>query len=350
MNKTMQALVVRAPMEYGIEESPVPQCPERGLLIKVIGCGLCGSDLRTLKSGHRNVTFPWTLGHEVSGTVVAVGPGYGGPWRDGDVLAVAPLVYCGRCTFCVAGQYEYCENVLELAQRWPGGFAEYMAIPEEALTLGTIGAVPDGLDPVIAAVSEPICSCLNAQEKGRVSLGDTVVIIGAGPVGCIHASLARARGAFKVIIADVLALRLELAKAFGPDLLIDASQTDLVEEVMRATDGQGADVVITANPVPHTQVQAVEMARKGGRVLLFGGLPHDNSKPGLDTNLVHYRGLSLIGTTIFARRHHRQALGLLASGRIPGDKLVTHRLPLAKFQEGLDLATRGQALKVVFLP
>ncbi|MGQ9626770.1 MAG: zinc-binding dehydrogenase [Anaerolineae bacterium] len=350
MNKTMQALVVRAPMEYEIEEVPVPECPERGLLIKVIACGLCGSDLRTLKSGHRNVTFPWTIGHEVSGAVVAAGPGYNGPWKEGDILAVAPLVFCGLCKFCIAGKFEFCENVRELAQHWPGGFAEYMAIPEEALTLGTIQAVPEGLDPVVAAVSEPICSCLNAQEKGRVSLGDTVVIIGAGPVGCIHASLARARGAFKIIVADIMATRLELAEAFGPDLVIDASRKDLVQEVRQATDGQGADVVITANPDPAAQVQAVEMAKKGGRVLLFGGLPHGNSRPGIDTNIVHYRGLSLIGTTIFARRHHSQALGLLASGRIPGEKLVTHRLPLSKFKEGVDLATGGKALKVVFLP
>lgn len=346
----MKAVVVRAPMKFEVEEIPIPDVPEGGFLLKVRACGLCGSDLRTLRSGHRKVTFPWIIGHEICGTVAEAGNRYQGPWQKGDLLAVGPVVYCGQCDFCIDGQYELCENYREIAQAWPGGFAEYVAIPEEAIRLGTIWPVPEGLAPAFAAISEPISSCVNAQERGQIGLGDTVVIIGAGPIGYIHTSLARVRGADKILIADIVDERLKLAEAFEPDVTINAANTSLVEEVRRLTDGKGAEVVITATPAPVAVVQAVEMARKGGRILIFGGLPKDNSKPGVDINTVHYNALHLIGTTTFAPRHQRMALRLMASGRIPADKLVTHQFPLSEFKQGATMALEGRVLKAVFFP
>ena len=318
--------------------------------MKVIACGLCGSDLRTLRSGHRKVTFPWIIGHEIYGEVVEVGAKYQGPWQEGDQLAVGPVAYCGVCDFCVNGQYELCENYREIAQVWPGGFAEYLAVPEECVRLGTIQRAPEGLDPTFAAISEPVSGCVNAQERGQVGLGDTVVIIGAGPIGCVHTSLARTRGADRIFIADIVDERLKMTKAFEPDETINAAQTDLVEEVRRLTDGKGVEVIVTATPAPVAVVQAVEMARKGGRILVFGGLPKDNSKPGVDMNIVHYNALHLMGTTTFAPRHQRIALRLMASGRIPADKLVTHRFPLSEFKKGATMALDGKVLKAVFLP
>lgn len=350
MADTMKAIVLEEPMKYSLQEVPVPKCPDGGMLIRVIACGLCGSDLRTLKSGHRNIKYPWTIGHEISAEVVKLGKGFGGPWKIGDLIAVAPMVYCGHCEYCREGVFELCENSREIAQQWPGGFAEYVAVPAEAIANGTIQLIPEGLDPAIAAVSEPASSCINAQEKASVGLGDTVVIIGSGPIGCIHTSLAKARGALKAIAADISDSRLRLIEPFGADHLINSQNTDLVEAVKSLTNGKGADVVITANPVGQTQVQALEMAKKGGRVVLFGGLPHNASKPGIDTNLIHYKGLHVIGTTTFAPRHNRLALELLASGRIPGERLVTHVLPLTEFAEGVRLAVEGEALKVVLKP
>lgn len=346
----MKAAVINAPMDFEVKDVPRPVCPDGGMVIKVHACGLCGCDLRTLRSGHHRVTLPFIVGHEVSGTVVETGNLYTGPWKEGDMLSVAPLVYCGTCDFCREGRLELCENYKEIAQKWQGGFAEYLAVPEAAVANGTIQPVPEGLDPAIAAVAEPISSCVHAQEKGDVRPGDAVVIIGAGPIGCIHASLARAKGAGTVIVADVNESRLQLAEAFGPDHLVDVSDLDLVGEISRLTNNRGADVVITANPVPECQVQAVEMARKGGRILLFGGLPPEKSRPGINTNLVHYNALSVLGTTIFAPRHQFEALRLLAEGKIDGDKLVTHRFPLSEFVEGARLALEGKVLKGVFLP
>ncbi|MFA6309207.1 MAG: alcohol dehydrogenase catalytic domain-containing protein [Clostridia bacterium] len=350
INEMMKALVIREPGVYEVEDVQKPVCPSDGILLKVMACGLCGSDLRTLRSGHKNIKLPWTIGHEISGLVIETGNDYEGRWKNGDKIAVGPMVYCGYCEFCTSGVYELCENSREIAQQWPGGFSEYMAIPKEAIENGTIQPIPEGVDPVVATTSEPVSSCINAQEKANVGLGETVVIIGSGPIGCIHVSIARARGATKVIIADVFDERLKLCEPFKPDMTINSSKVNLVDEVMKVTDGKGADVVITANPVGETQVQALLMAKKGGRIVFFGGLPHDKSKPGIDTNLIHYKGLHIIGTTTFAPKHHRMSLQLMASGRIPNDKLVTHVLPLEDFKKGVQLAVEGKALKVVFIP
>lgn len=347
---TMKAILVRAPMDFGLEEVPMPTCPAAGLLLRVHACGLCGSDLRTLRSGHRKVTLPWILGHEISGEVVEVGDRYQGPWQQGVRLSVAPLVYCGQCDFCQSGQYELCEDYREIAQALPGGLAEYVAIPAEAVARGTIRPVPDGLDMNLAAIAEPVSSCIHAQEKGAVGLGDTVVVMGAGPIGCIHIALARARGADAVFVVDVNEHRLAQAKRFGPDALVDASRGDPAGEIRRLTDGRGAEVVITANPSGRAQIQAVEMARKGGRILLFGGLPDTDSRPQIDMNLVHYNALHLIGTTIFAPRHHRQALSMLTDGRIDGRRIITHRGRLEDFAALAGEALQGNVCKAVIQP
>jgi L-iditol 2-dehydrogenase len=349
-SRKMKAVVVRAPMQFDVEEVPLPEVPESGILLKVKACGLCGSDLRTLRSGHRKVTLPWIIGHEICGEVAEAGSSYDGPWKKGELLAVAPVVYCGRCEFCLAGKYELCTDYAEIAQKWPGGFAEYIAIPADSVQRGTIQTVPDGVDPALAAITEPVSSCVHAQEKASIGAGDTVAIIGAGPVGCMHTCLARARQASKLFLIDVAEERLKLAQAFAPDAVINATATNPVDRVRELTAGRGVDVVITATSAPVAAVQAVEMAAKGGRVLLFGGLPKNESKPGIDLNIVHYNALQLIGTTIFAPRHNRIALDLIAWGKIPADKIVTHRFALRDFRKGALMALDGKVLKAVFLP
>ena len=206
------------------------------------------------------------------------------------------------------------------------------------------------MDAAFATLVEPVSSCVNAQEKADVKLGDTVAVIGSGPIGCIHVALAKARGASAVFVVDIDPGRLELSLLFGADALVDASGEDAIAAIRRLTGGKGASVVIAATPAPVASVQAVEMARKGGRVLQFGGLPKDDSKPGVDMNTIHYNGLHVIGTTTFAPRHNALALDLIASGRLPAERLVTHRFALEDFAEGAALALAGKALKAVFFP
>jgi L-iditol 2-dehydrogenase len=350
MKKTMKAVVVQAPMDFGLEEVPVPDLMPGGFLLEVEACGLCGSDLRTLRMGHRAVTLPFIIGHETCGIITETAPDYTGQWKVGEQVAVGPVAYCGRCEFCLKGVYELCENQREIAQYWPGAFAEYLAVPGECVSLGNILSVPKGVDPAHAAVIEPISSSINAQEKANLGLGETVAILGCGPVGCIHAALARIRGASKIIMTDIDQNRLDLASAFEPDLLIDVSKRDAVESILQNTDGKGTDIVISASPSPVASVQAIDMAKKGGRILLFGGLPKNNSVVKADFNTIHYRGLHLIGTTTFAPRHNRTALQLVAAGIFPIEKLISHRFSLSDFNRGAGLALDGKVLKGVFIP
>lgn len=346
----MKAILLRGTGDYIYTDVERPACPDDGLLIRVKACGLCGSDMRTLSSGHRNVTYPWIIGHEVAGIVEEIGVAYKGPFQVGDILTVAPNVYCGKCEYCKAGLFDMCMELRELAQHWLGGFAEYMAIPTEALRHGCILKISSDVDLATAAISEPPSSCINAQEKLNIGLCDTVLIIGSGPIGCIHVSVAKARGARKIIVADISEDRLERCKEFGDVLTINSAKEDTVQRVRELTHGLGPDVVITANPVGATQVQAVEAVKKGGRIAFFSGLPSGKSTLLIDTNLIHYKALTVIGTTNFAPKHHVTSLDMLLDGRIPAEKLISHRLPLMQFDEGVQLVRSGKALKVVFLP
>lgn len=350
MSETMQAVVLQQIMKCVVEHRPRPEPPTGGLLLKVLACGLCGSDLRTIRSGHRNVTLPWILGHEICGEVVETGTGYSGPWRMGERLAVGPNVYDPADPFCIEGKHELSAAVREIAQQWPGGLAEYVAIPAESVVSGNILPAPEGMKSIHAAITEPGSSVIHAHEKARTTIGDTVLIMGAGPIGCLHVAVARACGASQIIVSDVVDERLQLAQSFEPDAAINSAVEDLPSRVQDITEGLGPTVVITANPAASSQVQAVEVAAKGGRVVLFGGLPHSDSKPGIDMNIVHYMNLSVIGLSRFAPRHFRLSLQMLQSGQIPGEKLITDVLPLSQFNDGLQRAFEGRALKVVFEP
>ena len=346
----MKALVFKGVENLVLEEVETPACPEGGLLLKVKACGFCGSDLRTYHFGHKNVTPPWIIGHEVAGEVVEVGKKVK-DFRVGDRLAVAPPVYCGKCYFCQRGLYYLCENIRELAQHWPGGFAEFMAIPPEALNCGNVNHIPEGMSFEEAAISEPASSCVNAQEIAKVSIGETVTIIGAGPIGCFHVEIAKARGALKVILMDILESRLKLAERFSPDFLINNSREEnYIEKVMEITDGLGSDVVIVACPSAKAQQDSLKIARKGGKVVFFGGLPPGKSIASLDSNLIHYKALCVQGSTTFSPKHNRLALRLIHTGKIRAKKYITHVFSLEEYKKAIEVLEKGEALKVVLKP
>jgi L-iditol 2-dehydrogenase len=197
-------------------------------------------------------------------------------------------------------------------------------------------------------MAEPASSVLAAQENAGVSTGDTVLIIGDGPIGCLHVEVARARGAAKVIVAGLT--RLALLPQFSPDVTINAATHDTVRETLAATDGLGADVAICANPVAATQQQAVEAVRKRGTVVLFGGVPKDKPMTSLNSNLIHYNELRIMGSFSYPAACHRQALELVAQGRISARKHIGREVPLSGLVEGIKAAERGEVLKVVVRP
>ena len=217
--------------------------------------------------------------------------------------------------------------------------------------MGGVNRIPDGLSYAEASVTEPLACALNAQELARVGDGDVVVVMGAGPIGCLHVRLARSRGAAKVYLTDINIDRLKLsADRVEPDAAIEGSGADVIDRVMELTDGRGASVIITAAPSGKAQEDAIDMAAPQGRVSFFGGLPKDDPFIRCNSNTVHYRELSLIGANGSSPDHNRRALGLIASGAVPVDDLITHRVPLERVQDAIDAVLSGEAIKVVVEP
>ncbi|PWH15201.1 MAG: hypothetical protein DDG60_06165 [Anaerolineae bacterium] len=345
----MQAAYITAPMHVEVCETPAPSLPADGLLLSVKACGVCGSDLRRWREGPAQGSETLIAGHEISGEVLAVGPQVTG-YQVGEQLAVAPDVHCGTCYYCEHGLYNLCDTLrlIGITPGWNGGFAEVLALSGEVLRNGIVHRVPASLTFPQAALAEPLSSVLAAHEQARTTLGDTVVVMGAGPIGCLHMAVARARGA-RVILSEPSAVRRQIAERFGPELVLDPSSQDVVAEVRRVTGGRGAETAICANPVAATHAQAVELVRKRGTVVLFGGLPKANPQTTLNGNRIHYDELRVIGTFSYHPTYHALALEAIRRGLVDSDQIITHTFPLAQAAQAFEQAASGEALKVMVI-
>jgi L-iditol 2-dehydrogenase len=339
-----------APGDIRLEDVAEPRVSAGEVKIRVRACSTCGTDVKISRSGHPNMTPPQVMGHEIAGEIVAVGDGVEG-WAAGDRVQVIAAIPDGTCDDCLAGRMTVCPNQLSMGYQFPGGFAEYLIVPEAVLRVDGLNRIPDGLSFAEASLAEPLACVLNGQELARVGSGDTVVVVGSGPIGCLHVRLARARGASRVILIDMNAARLaEAAALVKPDLAIVSGDTDPVAAVMEATDGRGADVVITAAASGQAQEQGLRMLARRGRLSLFGGLAKDSPNITVDANLVHYRELTIVGVNGSSPQHNKQALDLIATGRVPVSDLITHRLPLDRVLDAIDIVARGEAIKVTIEP
>jgi L-iditol 2-dehydrogenase len=345
----MKGARLYAPGDLRVEDLDVPEPGPGEITIRVQTCATCGTDAKIFHHGHHHISLPRVLGHEIAGEVAEVGPEVGG-WSRGDRVQIIAAIPCGACLYCQRGQETVCENLESIGYQYDGAFAEFMRVPKKVLDRDGVNRIPDHVPYESAALTEPLACVLNGQEIAQVSEGDEVVILGAGPIGCLHVRLARARGARSVTLVDVNQLRLDLAARSEPDASIHGSEEDAVEMVRKLTDGRGADVVITATGAGAAQEQALEMAARRGRISLFGGLPRDNPIIRFDSNLVHYRELFVLGAYGSAPRHNREALELISRGDVAVDDLITHRLPLDEVREGIDTVTSGEGLKVVVVP
>jgi len=337
-----------APGDIRLEDILEPQVSAGEVKIRVRNCSTCGTDVKIARSGHPNMTPPQVMGHEIAGEITEVGAGVDG-WRAGDRVQVIAAIPDGTCPDCLAGHLTVCQNQLSMGYQFPGGFAEYLVVPKNVLAVDGLNRIPDGLSYAEASLAEPLACVLNGQELARVGEGDTVVVIGSGPIGCLHVRLARARGAASVILVDLNPERLaQAAELVKPDVAIASS--DPVAEVLAATGGRGADVVITAAASGVAQEQGLLMLARRGRLSLFGGLPKDAPTITVDSNLVHYRELTIVGVNGSSPAHNKQALELIASGAVPVADLITHHLPLDQVLEALEIVARGEAIKVTIEP
>jgi len=346
----MKAIVYHAPGDIRVEDVAKPSSPVDGLLVNVDACAVCGTDLKSLLSGNPRIKAPLVMGHEFTGLVEEIGSDVSGDWKQGDRIVMATSISCGECFYCKKGFRNLCSDLAPMGFTYPGGMAEYTTIPQRALRNGHVVAVPLSVKPEHAALAEPISCAVNAVDQCDVQPGDTVLVMGAGPMGLLNALVARAAGASKILLSELNASRLHQAAQFNLDVLINPAKEDIAQRVKAETDGVGADVVIVAASAAEPQEQAISLVRKRGTVCLFASLPVGKSTLTIDSRILHYGEIKLIGTSDSTPEHVRRAVEYLAAGSLPAEKIASHLLPLEKIDEAFELMKSGEALRVVLLP
>lgn len=345
----MKAAVLEELNKMVVKEVPTPEIDDDSVLVKVKACAVCGSDIRIYHSGNSRVNLPHIIGHEISGQVVKAGKRVT-KVREGDRIAIGADVPCGECVFCEAGIGNNCQINYAMGYQFNGGFAEYVHLNKIVMNYGPVHKIPDHVSYDEAALAEPLGCVLNALELSQVRLGDTVVIIGAGPIGCMIIEVARRMGASKIIVVQRSRPRLEYARRFGADVYILSSEEDAIKRVLEETRGLGADVVITANPSPQAQADAIHMAKNRARVNFFGGLPKDKSLVTLDTNIIHYKELFVHGAHGALPIHHGKAVELIASGTIDVKNYISHHFGLDDINAAFEAAEGHQGMRVIVNP
>jgi L-iditol 2-dehydrogenase len=344
----MKAAVYLDKDKIEVREVPTPVPDADSVLVKIHSCAVCGSDIRIFHHGNSRVHPPQILGHESAGEVAALGANVT-RFKKGDRVAIGADVPCGECAFCEAGIGNNCQINYAMGYQLSGSFAEYLLLNKTVVNYGPVHHIPDSMSYDEAALAEPLACVLNAVELTNIRLGDTVVIIGAGPIGCMIIPIAYMSGAAKVIVVQRSRPRMEAARKFGADVYICSSEEDAIARILDETGGLGADVIFTANPTPQSHADALKMAKNRARINLFGGLPAGSSVT-LDTNIIHYKELFVMGAHGSLPRHHRQAIDLIASGRPDIKPYISHRFPLDKIGEAFAAAEGHQGMRVVVKP
>ena len=335
----MRAVIFQGAGRLAPTDLPRPAAGVGELLLQLRGCGLCGSDIAKLADPAARV--PAVLGHEVVGDVVEAGEGVAG-FAVGDRVVAAHHVPCGECHYCRRGSESMCRAFKE-SNLDPGGFAEFVRVPAANVRSATF-RVPEHLTDEEASFVEPLACCLRAVERARVQPGDTAVVVGLGSIGCLFAPLLARAGA-AVVGVDQQPDRVEGGRARG----IDARVLDEADARVRALSaGRGADHVIVTGGATRALEWAVRIVRDGGSIHAFAGGPGDALPVALET--LYHRELTVTTTYSSSPGTLARAFWLIAAGKVDVEGLVSHRLPLERLAEGVELMRRRQALKVYVTP
>jgi L-iditol 2-dehydrogenase len=337
-----------------VRQTGEPALDPGGAILRVEACGICGTDARTFFNGDPGAPAPWILGHEPVGILERVGPEASLPpeVKEGARVFLGSILTCGTCRQCVDGFQNLCEHHLLYGyDPFPGAYAELAAVPPIAIK--NLIPLPADLAPDLATVVDPFACALNGVEVLDVDLGDTVAILGAGPIGCWQAVMARDRGAGRVYLCDVNRQRLDVALRVVGGFVDDAwvvGDDGGVADLLSRTGGAGAERVSVAAPSKQAQQSALMMAAKRARVVFFAGLPkHDPVSP-LDMNQLHYKELAILGAYGATRRQYRITMEYLNRRREELAAVVTHRFPLERIGDAFETIRSGAGLKMVILP
>jgi len=337
----VKAVALLEPRRFEIQDRPVPT-PEPGeVLIRVAAVGICGSDLHAYHGNQPFVTYPRVLGHELAGRIAGLGAGVVA-FAMGDRVCVDLVINCGKCYPCRIGRPNCCVSIRVMGVHVDGGFAEYVTAP-----VGRVYKLPDELPDDQAAMVETLTIGCQAVARGEVAAGETVAVIGAGPIGLVAMLAAKARGA-KVLVSDLLDRRLELATSLGADAVVNSGRESLGDGVARFTDGEGANVVVEAVGAVAAVEAAIEVVSAAGRVVLLG--LGSKPVPIIPTTLIR-KELDVRASRMNSRRFP-EAIALAAKLTGPLGAMITHRLPLTSAPEAFSMlsASPESACKVVLKP
>jgi L-iditol 2-dehydrogenase len=340
----MKAAILSSPGQLVVADMDPPPCPETGVVVAVDTCGICSADVKMVSQGHRALEYPRILGHEIAGRVMAR--------RNCDIpvgarVQVAPGLGCGHCRYCRLGMEHRCPAVEILGFSRDGGFAQYIAVPLGGPVTGALVPLPDDLSFAAASLAEPVACAINAQQRLDIGPGDTVWIVGAGPLGLIHTLLARHRGASRIIVTEPSAHRRNKAASLGADRIFDSRDPGVTRAVRQATGGNGVDALIFACSGVTIDERFIGVMARGGRIAIFSGVAPSCRNVPWDLNAVHYLELTVSGAYGCSARHCRQAVDLLARNVFPVDALVTHRTGIDGIQTALTHSNAPDALKTL---
>jgi len=339
----MKAAVYYSLNDIRVEEMPKPKIGPDEILVEMKACGICGSDLMEWYLKNR---APLVLGHEPSGVIVEVGNKVK-DFKLEERVFVHHHVACLTCHYCLRGDYTMCEKFRQ-TRIHPGGFAEYFRVPAPNLQIDTL-KIPGNVSFEEATLIEPVACCVRALTKCKVQPEDTVVIIGAGPSGIIHAMLSRSLGASQIIVSDLVKYRLEAAKRFGADLAINPQSENLVKKVREATDGRGADMVVVTAPDVKALLEGMGVCRRGGALCVFAPTS-PNEYMRVNPHRLFFSEIKVIPSYSTSHVETRTALKLISSGKIKAKELISHRFPLSRIGDAFKTAVKGnECLKVVVL-
>jgi L-iditol 2-dehydrogenase len=345
----MLAARLMAVNDLKVEEVPTPSAGPGEVLVEVGANTICGTDLRILRGEKTSyVELPVVMGHEAAGRVAEVGEGVD-RYAPGDRVALNPGIPDRRCWACRHGLENMCEHKRIVGYSIDGGLAQYMLVPADSVAAGCLFVAESDLPDEQLALAEPLGCVVNGQRLTPVGVGDTVLVMGAGPIGLLHLQLALLSGAGSVIVSQRSPARRALAERLGATVALDPTSQDLAEVVDGLTGGRGVDLAIIAIGVPELVNQALGLTRVGGRVNIFAGLAGKGWAE-VEANLIHYRQLVVTGSSDVRRSDYETALGLITSGRVDTAALVTHRFPLEAVASAFAAAAGREAVKVAVLP
>lgn len=339
----MKAAVLTGIRTLSMEERELPRAGKGEIVVRVRASAVCGTDIRMWNNA--SCALPRILGHEIAGDVYEIGEGVNG-YAIGQRVAIAPNMGCGICDECVSGRTHLCPTYKALGINLDGGFAEFVKVPAEAVRQGNVCPIGDATAYDQAAIVEPFSCVYNAFETYRVHPADKVLIIGAGPIGCMHAILAKMAGASDIFMTDLSEKRLDDCQKRLP-YIKPYCGSELKQFIMDSTKNKGVDVCVTACPSPEAQEESLELMNMFGRVCFFGGLPASKEPVRIDTNLVHYRHLILCGTSRSSLSQYRKCLSLIENGVVDLKPLITDKFTLDEVPAAFDYASKAGGLKSV---